>query len=68
MGPYSRRFHLENCWVQFTVYNPLLCGYPIPPPSTPIYVRACGVDKNNLKWQEIQLAVDCGVGSLIGNK
>ena len=29
------------------------------------YISACGVDKNYLKWQEIQLAMHCGVGSLI---
>ena len=47
----------------------LLCnsphgGSPHPPLSTPIYVSACGVDKKLPKWQEIQLAMYCGVGSL----
>ena len=33
-----------------------------PPPSTlhpPPYINACGVDKNYLKWREIQLAMNC---------
>ena len=29
------------------------------------YLSACGVDKSDLKWRQKQLAVDCGVGSLI---
>ena len=28
-------------------------------------ISACGVDKNYLKWQEIQLAMNCIEGSLI---
>ena len=32
------------------------------------YISACGVDKNNLKWQEKQTAVHYGVGSLIAIK
>ena len=35
-----------------------------PTPSTPI-ISACGVDKDYLKWREIQLAMYCGEGSLI---
>ena len=31
--------------------------------SHPI-VSVCSVDKNYLKWWEIQLAINCGVGSL----
>ena len=34
-------------------------------PTLHPYISACDVDKNNLKWREIQLAVCCGVGSLI---
>ena len=29
------------------------------------YISACGVDKNNVKWWEIQLPIYYGVGSLI---
>ena len=46
-----------------------LRGYPLyPQSSTPGYiytVSACGVDKKDLKWWEIQLAVRCGESSLI---
>ena len=38
-----------------------------PPPSTPIEVLVVLI-KNNLKWQENQLAVDYAVGSLIAIK
>ena len=38
-----------------------------PPPSTPIEVLVVLI-KNNLKWRENQLAVDCAVGSLIAIK
>ena len=43
-----------------------LPGYP-PPPTLHPYINACGVDKNQ-KWWENQLAVHCGVGSLIAIK
>ena len=36
-----------------------------PPPTLHLYVSACGVDKNYLKWWETQLAMHCGEGSLI---
>ena len=38
---------------------------PRHPPPLSIYVSACGVVKNYLKWQEIQLAMHCGESSLI---
>ena len=31
-------------------------------------ISACGVDKNYLKWQEIQLAMHCGESSLIDHE
>ena len=42
---------------------------PNPPPLAILYtVSVCGVDKKDLKWREIQLAVHCGESSLIAIK
>ena len=38
--------------------NPPLRGSP-PSPTFHPYISACGVDKNYLKWQEIQLFMHC---------
>ena len=51
MGPYSSHFTLK---IAELCCNLLFCGYP-PPPTLHPYISACGVDKNNLKWWEIQL-------------
>ena len=72
--------YFETLWVQwgfilgnFTLkmaelcYNLPLCGYP-PPSTLHPYISACGIDKNNLKWPEIQLAVYYRVSSLIAIK
>ena len=48
-----RSFHLENC-----------CALPFHGSSPPWHISACSVDKNFLKWQEMQLAVHCKVGGL----
>ena len=61
MGPYSRPFHFENCWASL---EPTTLWLPITPTLHP-YISASGVDKNNLKWQEIKLAMNYAVGSLI---
>ena len=61
MGSPCRPFHLEIAELSC---NPPLRGSP-PPPTLHPYISACGVDKNYLKWQEIQLAMHCGDGSLI---
>ena len=52
MGPPCGPFYLENAELHC---NSPLCGSP-PPPTLHIYISACGVDKNYLKWWEIQLA------------
>ena len=46
------------------LYNLPFYGYLLPPTFQP-HISACGVDKNNQKWQEIQLAVCRKVGNLI---
>ena len=58
MGPPCGPFYLElSC-------NPPLHGSP-PPSTLHPYISACGVDKNYLKWWEIQLAMHCREDSLI---
>ena len=59
MGPYSSTLKIAEIRC-----NPPLHGYS-PPPTLHLYISAYNVDKNNLKWREIQLPVDCRVGSLI---
>ena len=51
----------------FTLKNAKLsCNKPLR--GSHPYISACGVDKNYLKWREIQLAMHCGEGSLIDLK
>ena len=45
--------------------NPPLRDSAPPPHPPPLYISACGVDKNYLKWWELQIAMHCGEGSLI---
>ena len=42
----------------------LRCNLPLCGSHHP-YISACGVDKNYIKWLEIQLAIHCGEGSII---
>ena len=55
MWPPCGPFHLKNA--------ELSCSLPLrgspPPPTLHPYISACGVDKNYLKWWEIQLAMHC---------
>ena len=46
----------------FTLKNAELSHFVAP---YHLYISACGVDKNYLKWQEIQLAMHCREDSLI---
>ena len=57
MGSPCGPFQPENFRAQ-----PLLATLWLPATPHP-YISACGVDKH-LTWQEIQLAINCGEGSL----
>ena len=54
MGPPCGPFHLQSSAVTRHFVAP---HHP--------YISACGVDKNYLKWWEIQLAMHCREDSLI---
>ena len=60
MGSYSKAISLWKLLSFAVTHHFVATHHP--------YTSACGVDKNYQKWQEIQLAVHYGDGSLIAIK
>ena len=55
MGPRCGPFHIENYRAQLLQLPATSWLFATPFPHS--YISACGVDKNYLKWLEIQLAM-----------